>query len=62
VASKEDGLEVNSDKNKYMVMFRYQNAGGSHSMKIDNSSFEIVEDFEYLGNNHDKSKFYSGRN
>ena len=34
---------------RYMVMSRYQNAGRSHSMKTDNSSFERVEDFKYLG-------------
>jgi len=49
VASKEIGLEVNADKSKYMVMSRDQNAGQSHSMKIDNSSFERVEEFKYLG-------------
>jgi hypothetical protein len=27
VASKENGLEVNADKNKYMVISRDQNAG-----------------------------------
>jgi hypothetical protein len=32
-----------------MVMARDQNAGRSHSMKIDNSSIERVEDFKYLG-------------
>jgi hypothetical protein len=36
VATKEIGLEVNADKSKYMVvMSRDQNAGRSHSMKID---------------------------
>ena len=45
VASKETGLEVNADKTKYMVMSRDQNAGQSHSMKTDNSSFERVEEF-----------------
>jgi len=40
VASKEIGLEVNSDKTKYVVMSRDQNAGQSHSMKIDNSSLK----------------------
>ena len=38
VASKQTGLEVNADKTKYMVMSWDQNAGQSHSMKIDNSS------------------------
>ena len=42
VASKEIGLEVNSDKTKYMVMSRDHNAGWSHNIKIDNGSFEMV--------------------
>ena len=49
VAAKEIGLEVNTDKPKYMVMSRDLNAGRSHSMKIDNSSIERVEEFKYLG-------------
>ena len=49
VASKEIGLEVNADKTKYMVMSRDQNARQSHSMKIDNSSFERMEEFKYFG-------------
>jgi hypothetical protein len=32
-----------------MVMSRDQNAGRNHSMKIDNSSFERVDEFKYLG-------------
>ena len=48
VAIKKIGLEVNADKTKYMVMSRNQNAGLSHRMKIDNSSFERVEEFKYL--------------
>ena len=48
VATKEIGLEVNADKTKYMIMSRDQNAGRSHSMKIDNSSIERVEEFKYL--------------
>jgi hypothetical protein len=48
-ASKEIGLEVNADKIKYMVRSRDQNAGQSHNMKNDNSSFERVEQFKYLG-------------
>ena len=49
VASKETGLEVNSDKTKYTVMSRGRNAGRSHNIKIDDSSFESVEQFMYLG-------------
>ena len=49
VATKEIGLEVNADKTKYMIMSRDQNAGRSHSVKIDNSSIERVEEFKYLG-------------
>jgi hypothetical protein len=41
VASKEIGLEVNADENKNMVMFRDQNAGRSHNMKIHNSSLKF---------------------
>ena len=32
-----------------MIMYRDQNAGRGHSMKIDNSSIERVEEFKYLG-------------
>ena len=46
-ASKEIGLEVNADKTTYMVMPREQNERRSRSMKIDNSSFERVEEFKY---------------
>jgi len=49
VAAKEIGLEVNTDKTKYMVMSRDQNAGRTHSMMIVNSSFERVDEFKYLG-------------
>jgi len=48
VASKETGLEVNACKTKNMVMSRDQNAGQIHSMKTD-ISFQIVEEFKYLG-------------
>jgi len=49
VASKENGLEANANKSKYMVMSRDQNAGRNRNNKIDNSSFEKVEEFKYLG-------------
>ena len=49
VASKETGLEVNSDKTKYMIMSRDQKAGQSHRVKTGNCSFERMENFKYLG-------------
>ncbi len=49
VATKEIGLEVNADKTKYMVMSREQTTGINHTMKVDNSSIERVEEFKYLG-------------
>jgi len=48
VGSKEIGLEVNADKTKYMFMSGDQNAGRSHNIKTDNSSFERAEHFKYL--------------
>ncbi|KAJ4445591.1 hypothetical protein ANN_12272 [Periplaneta americana] len=48
-ASKEIGLEVNSEKIKYMIMSRDQNIVRNESIKIGNLSFEEVEKFKYLG-------------
>ena len=49
IASKKTGLEVNAGKTKYMVMSSGQNEGQCHNIKTDNSSFERVEQFKYLG-------------
>jgi hypothetical protein len=49
IASKEIGLEVNTEKITYMVMSRNQNTGQNHNIKTDNKSFERVEEFKYLG-------------
>jgi len=46
--TRENGLEVSADKTKYMVMPRDQNAGRILSVRIDNSTFERVEEFKYL--------------
>ena len=43
VATKEIGLEGYTDKSKYMVIYRDQNAGRGCSVKIGNSSIERVE-------------------
>ena len=40
---------VDAHKTKYVTVSRDQNAGRIHSMKMDNSSFERVEEFKYLG-------------
>jgi hypothetical protein len=45
VASKEIGLEVNAEKTKYMIMSRNQNAGQNHNIKLDDKSYERVEQF-----------------
>jgi len=45
VASKENSIEANAGKAEYMVMFRDQN----DNININNSSFERVEEFKYLG-------------
>ena len=37
-----------TDETKYMVMSRDQNAGRIHSVRIENSNFERVEEFKYL--------------
>jgi sorting nexin-29 len=49
VATKEIGLEVNTDKTKYMVMSRDGNAGRGDGVKIDIRSIERVAEFKYLG-------------
>jgi ribosomal protein S2 len=48
-ASKEVGLEANTEKTKYMLLSRHQNAGQSHDIKITNKCFENVAKFRYLG-------------
>ena len=47
-ATREIGLEVSADKYKYMVMSRDQNAGRIQSVRTDNSTFEMVEEFKYV--------------
>jgi hypothetical protein len=48
-ASKEVGLELNTEKTKYMLLSRHQNAGQNHYIKIGNRCFENVAQFRYLG-------------
>jgi hypothetical protein len=44
-ATREIGLGVSADKTKYMVMSRDRNAGRIHSVRMNNSTFERVEEF-----------------
>ena len=46
LANTKIGLEINADKSKYIVMYRYQNAGRSGSIKSDNISFEMLRQFK----------------
>jgi hypothetical protein len=47
--SKETGLEVNSEKTKYMFMSCHQTAGQSNYIRVANKSFENVAKFKYFG-------------
>jgi hypothetical protein len=46
---KWQGRDTNKQKTKYMLPSRHQNTGQNHDIKIDNRSFESVEQFRYLG-------------
>jgi hypothetical protein len=47
-ASKETGLEVNTEKTQYMLLSHHENAGQNHVIKIGNRRFENVAHFRYL--------------
>jgi hypothetical protein len=59
VANRKNGLEVNADKTKHMVMSRVQNAGRSHSIMTERclKGWKCSDIWENLEN----SKFYLGR-
>jgi hypothetical protein len=48
-----------TDRSNYRGISRDQNAGWSHGIKIDNSSFKRVEELKKYGKKLIKSKFYS---
>jgi hypothetical protein len=48
-ASKEFGLEVNTEKTKCMLLSRHQNAGQNQGINISNRWFENVAQFRYFG-------------
>jgi hypothetical protein len=47
--TKDVGLEVNTEKTKYMLFSGHQNAGQNHNIKIGDRSFENAAQFKYLG-------------
>ena len=47
--NKEIGLDIKADKTMNMVISLDQNTGRNHSVMIDNTTFERVEVFKYLG-------------
>jgi hypothetical protein len=48
-ASKEFDLEINTEKTKYMLLSRHQNAGQSHDIKLADRCFGNLAQFRYLG-------------
>jgi hypothetical protein len=48
-AGRDDGLEINAEKTKYMIMSRHPNSGQNQNMRIAKDSFENVAKFKYLG-------------
>jgi hypothetical protein len=48
-ASKENGLEVNTEKTMCMLLSRRQNEGQNHDIKIADRAFENMAQLGYLG-------------
>jgi hypothetical protein len=47
--NKEISLEVNTEKTKYILLFRHQNVGQNHDIKTANRFFENVAQVRYVG-------------
>jgi hypothetical protein len=48
-AGKEVGLEVNTEKTKYMLLCHHQNAGQNHDIKLASRCYQNLVQFKYLG-------------
>jgi hypothetical protein len=60
-ASKEVGVEVNTEKTKYMFLFCHQNARKNRDIETANRSFE-ESTVQIFGNDYNKSKPDPGEN
>jgi hypothetical protein len=47
-AGREVGLEVNTEKSKYMLVSHHQNVGQNHNFLTVNKSFKNVAKFKYF--------------
>jgi hypothetical protein len=48
-ATRDIGLEINTEKTKYMIMSRHTNSGQNQNIRTVNESFEKEAKFKYLG-------------
>jgi hypothetical protein len=48
-AGRQVGLEVNSEKTKYMLVSRHQKTGGQNYLRVANKSFERLEVLRHQG-------------
>jgi hypothetical protein len=49
LVSRDVGLEINTEKTKYMIMSRHPKSGQNQNVRTVNESFENVVKFKYLG-------------
>jgi flagellar hook protein FlgE len=48
-AGRDDGLEINAEKTKYMGMSHHLNSGQNQNIRTAKESFESVAKFKHLG-------------
>jgi hydroxymethylpyrimidine pyrophosphatase-like HAD family hydrolase len=48
-AIRDDGIEINAENTKYMIMSYHSNSGQNQNIRITNELFENVTKFKYLG-------------
>jgi hypothetical protein len=51
---REGGIDVNTEKTKYTVVSRHQNAGQNHNLPITNKCFEKYGKYQIFGNDSNK--------